>query len=260
MELQELLNSVDRIKVSIVMQVNLDDYKNARTESIAKFVRAVNSFQDQMYKNSELIIVSDGCKKTHQIYNRSFVSDPSIKFLYLDRRPDELKMYETKEGDPEEYKCYRGFARRAGVGIATGDIITYMDSDDVLAPEFAMTLMLIYNQAPEKDWWINNTWYEHASSNESENDDRYGMDVAEQVSLPYIKHMWKQSLMKPGKFVMSPWTLTHKAGLSVHWRDVYGNMSEDVDFSTRLRAAYPNGTMFSKPMYVKCHLKNKFDI
>lgn len=260
MNIQELLNSVDRKKVSVIMQVNLQNYKDSRNDAINKFIRAVESFKNQLYSNSELIIVADGCKKTHQIYNRSYVNEPNIKFVYYDRMPNEPEMYSTKDGDPEEYKYYRGFARRVGAGIATGDLITYMDSDDVLAPEFTMTIMLVYNQDPDRDWWINNAWYDNAASNEDETDVMYATKDLEEIELPYVHDRWKKALMKPGMFSMSPWLLTHKSGLNVHWRDVYGNISEDTDFSKRLREKYPNGTLYSKPIYARCHFANKWDV
>jgi len=260
MNVEEILNSVDRKKVSVIMQVNLQDYKDSRNDAINKFIRAVESFKAQLYNNCELIIVSDGCKKTHQIYSRSYANDKNIKFVYYDRRADEPEMYSTLEGDPEEYKYYRGFARRVGVGAATGELITYMDSDDILAPEFTMTVMLVYNQDPSRDWWINNTWYDHSSSDFEESEIMYSVNDAPEVELSYIGGTWKQVKMKPGMFVMTPWLLVHKSNLNVQWRDVYGTMSEDSDFSRRLREAYPNGTLFSNPIYVRCHFANRWDI
>ena len=145
-DLNEIFNEVEKIKVSIVMQVNLGDYENSRTDAIHKFHRAVESFGNQIYKNCELIIVSDGCLKTQQHYNRSYKEDPKIKFVYYDRPQNSVKMYGKVEGHPEEYTYYRGLARRLGAAVATGDVIAYMDSDDIIAPEFTITLMLIYNQ------------------------------------------------------------------------------------------------------------------
>jgi glycosyltransferase involved in cell wall biosynthesis len=260
MNIEEILNSVDRKKVSVIMQVNLQNYKDSREDAIGKFIRAVESFKAQLYNNSELIIVSDGCKKTHQLYSRSYANDKNIKFVYYDRRADEPEMYSTMEGDPEEYKYYRGFARRVGVGVATGELITYMDSDDVLAPEFTMTVMLVYNQDPSKDWWINNTWYDHSSADFEESKTMYSVKDTPEIELSYVDETWKQVKMKPGMFTMSPWLLVHKSNLNVHWRDVYGTMSEDSDFNRRLREAYPNGALFSNPIYARCHFANKWDI
>lgn len=260
MDIKELLESVDKVKVSVVMQVNLQDYKGSRESAIDKFLRAVDSFKNQIYKNCELVIVSDGCNKSYQIYNRHFKNDESIRFVYYDRSDKDLQMYQTKEGDPEEYKYYRGFARKLGVAASTGDIITYMDSDDVIAPEFTMTQMLVYNQEPENDWWINTSWYDNAVADWKESEQMFDIKDSEEVELSYIHDKWRAVKMKPGMFVMGPHLLLHKANLNVYWRDTYGTLSEDVDFNTRLRAAYPTGNLYSSPIYARCHCAGKWDI
>jgi len=61
-------------------------------------------------------------------------------------------------------------------------------------------------------------------------------------------------------FVMSPWLLMHKPSINTQWRDVYGNMSEDADFNKRMREETMNGTLFSKPIYARCHYANKWDV
>jgi glycosyltransferase involved in cell wall biosynthesis len=260
MDIQQLLESVEKIKVSIVMQVNLMNYAGSRENASDKLIRAIDSFQNQIYKNTELIIVSDGCARTHQIYNKHFKNNPLIKFVFLDRANTPLGMYETKEGDPEQYKYYRGFARKLGVAAATGSVITYMDSDDILAPEFSMTLMLIYNQDPDRDWWINTTWYDNHVADFPENEMMYATQESEAVELPYIHDLWRQTKMKPGMFVMTPWLLMHKPSIKTQWRDVYGVISEDVDFNKRMREETSNGVLFNKPIYTRCHYAGKWDV
>lgn len=259
-QLNEILESVDKIKVSIVMQVNLQDYDGSRSDAIGKFHRAVESFKNQLYKNAELIIVADGCVRTQQHYNRSYKNDPNIKFVFYDRKDTELKMYQTKDGDPSEYKYFRGFARRIGVATATGSVITYMDSDDVLSPEFTMTLMLTYNQAPDQDWWINTSWYDSEFADWPENNIMYAIADSPRVELSYIDGGWKQVKLKPSMIVMSPWLLMHKPGLQTQWRDTYGNVSEDVDFNKRLREESKNGMAYSRPIYARCHYAGKWDV
>lgn len=259
-ELQQILEQVDKIKISIIMQVNLQDYKDSRSDAINKFHRAIQSFKNQIYKNCELIIVADGCVKTQQIYNRSYRNDENIKFVFYDRRNDELGMYDTKEGDPVEYRYYRGLARRIGQSLATGTTITYMDSDDVLSPEFTMTLMLIYNQDPDNSWWINTSWYDNEAADWPDNDTMYAIHESPIEQLPYINGNWRATKLKPGMIVMSPWLLMHRSDVTTKWRDTYGNVSEDSDFNQRLRKDYPNGVAYAKPIYARCHYANKWDI
>lgn len=252
-EITDILNGVESVKISIVMQVNLTNYEGSRTEAVNKFRRAVNSYQNQIYKNTELIIVSDGCNRTHQIYNREFIQDPSIKFMFLDRNGSPLMYEQTEEG-----KYYRGFPRRAGVGIATGSLITYMDSDDYLLPEFAMTLMLIYNSSPESDWYINSSWYDSSDHNWEDSESMYGSNHEESIEIENIDGKWTPARMKPGKATLTPWLFMHKATCLTKWRDVIGS-GEDSDFNRRLRSEYKNGYSFERPIYVRCHYTGSWD-
>ena len=81
-----------------------------------KFVRAVKSFLNQTYQNKELIIVSDGCQVTEYLYDEHFKNNPLVKFKLINKQP-----------------LYSGNVRNTGLEMATGDIISYLDSDDVIS-------------------------------------------------------------------------------------------------------------------------------
>lgn len=258
-ELLKAIESYEKPKISVIMQVFLGDYPGARRNPIEKFKRAVESFQEQTYKNSELIIVADGCLKTQQIYQRSFKNNPNIKFIYIDKK-EGLNMYEDQEVNGEFYKYYRGIPRKIGVSAATGDLITYMDADDYLLPQHLLTIMLTYNQYPDKDWWINRSWYDHASANWDENDIMYGTSNFETYKFEQFRNQeWNQIKLKKNRIILSPWLFTHRATCNTQWRDTLGS-SEDVDFNKRLRAEYPNGIPFERPTYIRCHYTNKWDV
>ena len=259
MEANEILNNIDRIKISVVMQVNLKDYPGSRKEPIVKFNRAVESFKKQIYKNCELIIVSDGCHKVHQQYNRAYPQEPNIRFVYLDRTDTPL-MYEDM-GDGKKY--YRGFARGLGVAAATGSVVTYMDSDDYLTPEFTMTQMLIVNSAPEKDWWINTAWYDNSKVDGSPQNIETIVDpkTIESVRLDGLPGNWKPMKTKENRMIMAPWLFTHRVSCNTKWNDVISTAtSEDVDFYNRLSVDYPKGTAYSRPIYVRCHMAGYWDV
>jgi glycosyltransferase involved in cell wall biosynthesis len=254
-EIQQIMESIEKPKISIIMQSYLGDYPGSRIDSINKFRRAVKSFQNQLYKNCELIIVSDGCSKTHQIYTREFKNDPSIKFILVDKK-DTPNMYEAND---EGKKYYRGFPRRVGVGAATGDLITYMDSDDFLLPEFTFTLVLMYNINTDMKWWINTKWYDNEVANWEDSPQLFSSDHVDDREIEGLSGKWTETRVKPGMAVMSPWLLMHRADCTTKWRDTI-ETSEDVDFNRRLRDTYKEGMAFDRPIYVRCHYQGLWDL
>lgn len=254
-ELSKLIENINKPKISIVMQSYLGDYPGSRTDSVGKFKRAVNSFQNQIYKNCELIIVSDGCTKTHEVYDSEFKNDPSIKFIFVDK--DSPSMYEVNE---EGHKYYRGFPRRVGVGAATGSLIVYMDSDDFLLPEFTLTLLLVYNENTELSWWINSEWYDNDAASWEDNENLFATDHANDIHVEGLNGKWTKTRVKPGMGVLSTSLLMHKAECTTKWRDTIGSVSEDTDFNRRLRKDYPKGIVFNRAIYVRCHYSGLWDV
>jgi len=56
------------LKVTVIMASYLQDYSGSAKNREKKFIRAVKSFKNQTYENKELIIVSDGCIKTIELF------------------------------------------------------------------------------------------------------------------------------------------------------------------------------------------------
>jgi glycosyltransferase involved in cell wall biosynthesis len=250
----ELINNLKRIKISIIMQVNLQNYPGSRENAINKFIRSVKSFQEQTYKNSELIIVADDDTKVHQIYNKYFSKNNDIKFIFFDR-PETPKMYT----DLDEGTYYRGLARQIGRSIATGDIVTYMDSDDLLMPDFTITHMLVYNSDPSKDFWLNRSWIDNDKGETAEENilEPYN---SEKLRFDNLGSTWKAVKVKKGKTIASPWLLSHKLAVTTKWRDVISDIvSEDMDFVMRLAKEYKNGGSIERPIYIRCHYKDLWD-
>ncbi len=78
--------------------------------------RCVQSIVDQTYKNLEIILVDDGspdrCPEMCDIWAKK---DPRIRVIH-------------------QANAGAGAARNAGLAIATGEIITFVDSDDYISP------------------------------------------------------------------------------------------------------------------------------
>jgi glycosyltransferase involved in cell wall biosynthesis len=106
--------------ISVIMISYLGDYKGARKDPEAKFIRAVNSFISQEVPADccELIIVSDGCQKTNRLYLEHFQHLDNITLV---------KMEKSKNEYPGEY-------RQIGIERAKFNTITYLDADDFLLP------------------------------------------------------------------------------------------------------------------------------
>lgn len=112
------------MKVSVIMPSYLGEYPGAAKNRDKKFVRAVNSFINQTYQDKELIIVADGCTLTYELYMQHFSSHDKIKITMIPKQPP-----------------YSGEMRNEGLRMATGDLITYLDSDDVAGPKHIETIV-----------------------------------------------------------------------------------------------------------------------
>lgn len=121
------------MKISVIMASNLS--MPNKTNQGPKFVRAVKSFLNQTFQDKELIIVSDGCPITLELYHQNFTQYPNIKCIALPKQPH-----------------YSGVVRNEGIKIAMGEIISYLDSDDVMGKNH---LQIIYDQFDLDKWdWV----------------------------------------------------------------------------------------------------------
>lgn len=240
-------------KISIVMQSYLGDYPGSRKNPIDKFIRAVDSFLNQTYSNSELVIVSDGCSITHNLYLEKYKHEERIKYAYV-----------SKTGMPNMYelvsdqKYYRGIPRQVGVTITTGELITYMDSDDLLLPNYLELLSNIYNQYSDLDFYSNTTWFDSADHRWPDTNATYTTEGLETYRFKQVGGEWVINHVKPSMIVMAPWLFIHKKKVDVEWRDTIGT-SEDVDFNIRFRKSYKNGAQINVPGYIRCHYSNLWD-
>jgi len=124
------------MKVTTIMASYLGDYPNAAKNRDKKFVRAVNSFLNQTYKGEkELIIVGDGCQKTKDFYEANWKNNKEIKHFASPKQP-----------------MYSGGIRSIGIKMATGDIICYLDNDDVIGKTHLQTIVDQFDT--EKYGWV----------------------------------------------------------------------------------------------------------
>jgi glycosyltransferase involved in cell wall biosynthesis len=111
-------------KVSVIMASYLGEYPNAASNREQKLIRAVNTFIKQTYENKELIIVADGCSKTYEIWEQNFKQYDNIKCFLTYKRP-----------------VFSGDIRTIGLENATGEYISYLDSDDCIGKNHLQIIM-----------------------------------------------------------------------------------------------------------------------
>ncbi len=137
------------MRFTIVMASRLVDYPSSSKNKEEKILRAIESVIRQTFQDWELIIISDGCKKTIEIVTK-FIEDERIILFEV-----------------QHTKLWSGYPRNAGIENASGEWITYLDIDDVFGENH---LQIIANHLVTYDWvWYNdirfnpkrNFWYEN---------------------------------------------------------------------------------------------------
>jgi glycosyltransferase involved in cell wall biosynthesis len=102
------------------MMASLEHYEGCATHREKKLLRAINSFLANTAKEKELIIVSDGCKKVLQMIEENYSNEDSIACILT----------------PKQKGKFPGFLRGVGLLYSDGETVSYLDSDDYLAPDF----------------------------------------------------------------------------------------------------------------------------
>ena len=157
------------MRISVIMASYLEHYStgkfDAATNREVKFRRAVDSFLKQSFKDAELIIVSDGCKKTVTISRGEYLKHPNVKLVQIPKQP-----------------LFSGRVRQAGLAAARGEIICYLDSDDYFGVDHLATISKFNDR--EYTW----TYYDDYVFNGSEKRLRPVEPKANQIGTSSICH------------------------------------------------------------------------
>ncbi len=121
------------MKFSVIMASLLSDYPGSATGKDKKLCRAIESVLKQTYSNLELIVVADGCSLTTHIISKQF-TDKRIKLIQVERK-----------------ELWSNTARNAGLNIAKGKYIIYLDIDDYYGENH---LRIIDNQMTGEENWL----------------------------------------------------------------------------------------------------------
>jgi glycosyltransferase involved in cell wall biosynthesis len=125
------------MRISVIMAVCLSPYElvengytvfQSAPDPERKFIRAVNSFINQSFKDAELIIVADGCKMAEAIYHLYLPRVTNIRFKLIDKQVP-----------------WGGKVRQTGIEMASGKIICYLDHDDMLGNDHLSIINANFN-------------------------------------------------------------------------------------------------------------------
>jgi glycosyltransferase involved in cell wall biosynthesis len=175
------------MKISVIMPVHLSPYYfgsfRSASEPEVRYIRAISSFLDQSFKDAELIIVADGCRKAEEIYYELFQEEPNILFKYIDKQIN-----------------FSGVVRQTGIDLAMGEIICYLDHDD----KFGVNHLAIIDECFDTDKydWV---YYNDILIHNTEHTIREVRNV------------------KPVQSSIGTSAIAHKKSIGVVWGDGYGH-------------------------------------
>lgn len=197
----------------------LGEYEGCATDREIKFSRAVNSFLNNSYQNTELVVIGDSCEKTENILNNDFSE-------YLSNGKIVFYNFRWKQ------KLFSGKIRSKGIELASGDYIMYLDSDDMFGTHHIRTVVeQIKNQ--KYDWAYFNDFI-------------YG----EQGLVTKNVEIKKDSIGTS--------SVIHKKSKNINWDscDGYGH---DYKFIERLLNWSKNYCKVYGASYIICHIPNVVD-
>jgi glycosyltransferase involved in cell wall biosynthesis len=201
-------------KFSIIMPSTLTPYKNCASNLETKIKRAIDSVLSQSFEDWELIVIADGCQKTMDIVT-PYVYDnlPKVRLLYIDKQPK-----------------WSGAVRNAGIFKSDGEIITYLDVDDILGYDH---LKIINDGFADNDW----VYYNDLVSSKGN----------------FIERPNELVLGQCGTSCVS-----HKRDLGVYWES--NTYLHDFVLIKSLIEASHNYSKIATPQYKVCHIPNQFDV
>lgn len=120
--------------ISVIMPSFLDPYAGSASNRERKFIRSVDSFLKNGYIDKELLIVSDGDKKTSKLYKDNYSDRYNVRLIEIEKQP-----------------LFSGNVRQAGIDASIGDVVAFLDSDDYLSMTHLGAIAMGFKEY-EYDW------------------------------------------------------------------------------------------------------------
>lgn len=200
-------------RFSVIIPSYLQPFKYAATHRAEKFIRALDSLVNQTFTDYEAIVISDGCARTIQLFEDHYAQYDFFKLVKLTKQP-----------------LWSGEVRNAGIRIATGELITYLDTDDKLGVRHLEKL----NAAMQNYDWI---YYDAVMVM---SDYRTRPDIAR------LQHGF-----------IGTCNITHRRELNAMWLD--SSYNHDWQFINTL-LKFENHAYTEAGEYHICHLPKRLDV
>ncbi len=182
----------------------------------------IQSIQNQSWPYWELIVVDDGSTDETVKVIREFQYDPRIHYYY-------------------KKNAGSSSARNFGLKKCTGEIVTYVDSDDKIFPNYLSLARQHFLEFPKKSFALANGNFK------IEIYDNQGFIVSsEQIGLCYPKKPSIQNFYDWKMRILGGTGLFHKKDLveknHIEWQQV--SPVEDLEFLMQLSSAAPKGFLY----------------
>lgn len=185
--------------------------------------KAIQSAQNQTFKDWEMIIVDDGSTDDTKKVVAEFQNDPRIKYFH------------QKHGGTSK-------TRNAGMKLSKGEIICFLDSDDIYYSNCLKTVFEYFQKNPEKifaipDWKFRLEFYDK-NYKLLEFKDVNPKEGGSEINLQDIYHWNIKSAFGSGLFLKKE---VIKKELQF---DENLKVFDDWDFVMELGKAYPDGLLY----------------
>lgn len=216
-----LIEEENKGKISCIMPVYLGKYPHCSKNREDKFIRAVNSFLSQTYKKSELIIISDDCEAAEKIYLEKYSNQKDIIFSKITGRT----------------KAFSGSPRNKGLSLASGEFITYLDSDDFILPTHFENIV---NEISQYVDWV-----------------YYNDNVIKEIESIHAVETAKYEVrdVRPRESSIGTSSITHKSYVKLEWGDGYAHDWRAISKFLKL-----NFKKIHNSGYIVCHIPGKIDL
>lgn len=225
---------MDDIKISVIIPVYNETYY---------LDTCISSICNQTYRNLEIIIVDDGSSfPCYEMCDNYFKQDKRIKVIH------------KKNGGSLS-------ARKEGVKLATGDYITFVDSDDWIELNFYKEMTNIAKKDGSDIITASNYYkdYSNGHSIEVYNNKRCGFWRSNEFEKEVFPYFIKTDIFFDTEFPIAVWTSLFKTEFCRFIIEKVGNNIKTSEDYVLLMIAFLNAKTFSSTLYRGYHYRSNIN-